>query len=70
MNTKHAEKLGRTAFNTGLKCVPALDTYMRTHIKMVDFLGESVLSQLDAWIQGWTAENLKPDSEWVERKSS
>ncbi|KKK76359.1 hypothetical protein LCGC14_2864470, partial [marine sediment metagenome] len=30
----------------------------------------SVLTQLDAWIHGWTVENLKPDLEWVERESS
>lgn len=69
-STKHAEKLGRTAFSTGLKCVPALDADMIEHIKMVSHLGKSVLNQLDAWIRGWNLENLRPGSEWIERKSS
>jgi len=66
----HATKLGATAFHAGLKCVPALDGEFREHLKAVDVLGESVLTQLDAWIHGWTVENLKPDLEWVERESS
>lgn len=66
----HAEKLGRKAFHSGLTCVPVLDTEFVEHLKIVDAAGESVLSQLDAWLRSWTTENLKPDSEWTERKSS
>jgi hypothetical protein len=69
-HVKHSEKLGRKAFNAGLKCVPALDAEFREHLKAVDEMGWSVLVQLDAWLRGWTAENLEPDSEWVERNLS
>lgn len=68
--TLHAEKLGRNAFGSGLKCVPALDIEMLEHLKMVALLGESILPQLDSWLKGWHGENLKPDAEWVECKSS
>lgn len=66
--------LGRKAFRSGRRCVPALDPHLMKYMKTMtaaartlDLPEPGLLPILDAWLAGWAAENLKPGAVWIER---
>lgn len=67
-----ARDLGRSAFKQGVKRVPAFDRHICALIsEHGGSIGSGIAPKLlDAWLQGWDAENLKPESSFPQRTES
>ena len=56
---EEAQELGRAAYHDGKVCVPALDEkFLISNLPPI--VGEAI-PILEAWLRGWTEENLKAE---------
>ncbi|MDO9531384.1 MAG: hypothetical protein Q7O12_04560 [Deltaproteobacteria bacterium] len=60
IDTDTAQEMGREAQRQGMICAPSLDISLVQHLTPI--FSENV-AILKAWIAGWTAENLKENSQ-------
>ena len=57
-------EIGKSAFNAGLRAIPAHDPILMGEIERSSAENKPIgysLPLLDGWIKGWTAENLISD---------
>ncbi len=57
--TQKALNLGKLAFQSGKKCVPALDAEFNTLLFSKTRISGETIQILNSWLRGWTLENLK-----------